>query len=321
MAAVLADYASLIQKVYRGQLAKTLLEKSPAYSRLQDLGKIRVDTRNELRWPAVSAGTGDADNIADGGTLPAAKSEEYDDAELNYKIFIKMVRVGRLVKMGSVNKDEFFSKAPDALQHQVNRAIPQMARTIHKQIIATTAPSANALVGLGDAVGNDSNTYAGIDRSTEAWWQPYVNDNPAGNRSLSEALMIDVFDTLTDDREAETSEIWCGVTAWNALVSILDTLMPGRRTSGEEIRAGVISQTWKGIPCIRMTGMDVNAMYFLDFQEGVDEDGIELLRQHNDDILVRPEATDSYDDRMSIAGHYQLVVHNPWKQGSLLDVN
>ena len=32
------------------------------------------------------------------------------------------------------------------------------------------------------------------------------------------------------------------------------------------------------------------------------------------------DATDSYDDHMSIAGHYNLCVNNPFKQGALLDV-
>jgi hypothetical protein len=36
--------------------------------------------------------------------------------------------------------------------------------------------AANKIVGLSEAIGSVSNTYAGIDRTTEAYWRPYVID-------------------------------------------------------------------------------------------------------------------------------------------------
>lgn len=313
-----SDYASLIQKVYRGSLAKTLLERSPAYSRLEALGKIRVDVRNEIRWPVVDESHGSASNISDGETLPASTMETYIDAVLYYKIFLKMIRVGRMMTGGSTNKNEFYSPDGDAIKHQVNRAIPQIARTIHSQIVALTTASTKNLTSLGDAIANTTNTYAGLSKATYTNWAPYLSSGGGTNRSLTETLLRDMYDTLSDDRESQISEVWCGITAWNALGALTKSFTANANPT--EVHGGFTKIWWNDIPFYRMPGMDGNAMFFLNFDEGIEGEGIELLRQHEDDFMVREEATNSYDDRMSIAAHYQLVVHNPWKQGALLDV-
>lgn len=320
----LTTVVDLIQETYRGALSKTLSEVSDAYNRLMEKGKVRTFKGLNIKWPCVSSGVGDASNIPDGGTLPSSVTETYDEATLNYAIYIEMLRVGRLLKMGSVNKDEFYSEQANALMHLVQRAIPQMARTIHKHIVAET-DTTYGLTGLGSAAGTDDNTYAGIDRSTATYWAPYVNDNSGTNRTLTEAYMMDVFDTLTETRDSEPNEIWCGVTAWNALSRLVGTSQTQANyailhNNAEDIRAGAITIHWKGIPCIRMRNMDTNAMYFLNFEDGSEGTGIELLRQHDDDFIVTPESTNAYDECVSIAGHYQLVVWNPWKQGALKDV-
>jgi hypothetical protein len=319
----LTSIADIIQEVYKGALAKALLEYSDAYAYLQKAGKIRTWEGATYEWPVVKSGSGDASNIQDGGTLPDATQETYDKASLNYSIFIKMIRVGRLANIASTNKQQFYIQAKDLLQHQVQRALPQMARTIHSQIVGE-ADTTYGINGIGTSIGAMTNTYAGIDRTAATYWVPYVNHNSGTNRTLTEALMLDVYDTLTEDRDSEPDAIWAGVTAWNALAKLLGTSGATANyyinQDPANMAGGAITLYWKGIPVTRMRGMDTNHMYFLNFEEGSEGTGIELLKQHNDDFVVTPEATNAYDNRLSIAGHYMMVCHNPWKQGALKDV-
>lgn len=321
--AILSTIAEIIQESFQGALAKSLLENSDAYSYLQQAGKIRTFVGSTYDWPVVKSGHGVADNIPDGGTLPQATQETYENASLSYSIFLKMIRVGRLTNFASLNKRQFYIQARDMLTHQVQRAIPQMARSIHSQIVAET-DTTYGLKGIGTAMGTTTNTYAGLNRATATYFAPYVNHNSGTNRALTEALMLDVYDTLTENRDSEPTVIWAGVTAWNAIAKLLGvsgttanyTIMQDRTN----LTGGALSLTWKGIPVIRMRNMDSNHIYFINMEPGVIGGGVELLRQHDEDFIVQPESTNAYDNRISIAGHYMLVCHNPWKQGSLKDV-
>lgn len=311
--------SSLVQKVYTGQLAKTLLEISPAYASLQRRNLIEPYVGNEIRWPMVSSAYAGVTNISDGEDLPAASSEEYGDAYLQYSIFIGMIRVGRLLQMGAKNEREFFTFGGlDIVKGQVDRVIQQIARNIHLQLVQTSS-SAKQLTGLGDAIMSTTNTYAGISRAAYTNWQPYVNENGGTDRSLTEDHMRDMHNTLLYSRGAVVDEIWAGLTAFAALADLLGGDSRIRQLDAQNLKGGTLTIDWEGIPVIRMPNLDTNAMLWLDFTSG---DGIKLLKQHADqDFLVRPESTNSYDDRISIAGHYQLKVHNPFRQGALLDVN
>jgi hypothetical protein len=185
---------------------------------------------------------------------------------LSYAIFIKMIRVGRLTNFASMNKKEFYIQARDMLQHQIQRAIPQMARSVHKQIIGET-DSTYGITGIGSAIGSMTNTYAGIDRTGATYFAPYVNHNSNTNRSLTEALLLDVYDTLTEDRDSEPEAIWAGVTAWNAMAKLLGTSGATANyyitQDPNKLNGGAVDLIWKGIPVKRMRGMDANHMYFL----------------------------------------------------------
>jgi len=313
---VLEQIASRIQKVYSGALARTLNETSPAYSLLSERGKIVTDTRNEYRWPSVDEAYDGVNNINDGEDLPDADYENYADALLKPKIFIGLIRVGRMLQLGSKNNEEYFAskEGSQVLSDQVNAAMRQIARQIHLQIVADAAV-VKGITSLGDAVGKDDNTYANINRVGNTFWQPYVNDNGGVARPLTETLLRDMHDTITETRGGNTSEVWCGTTAWNALADLLE---PRVRTSDpNNLRGGAASIDWRGIPFIRMPDQTPGTMYWFDHNAG---EGILLKKQHDEDFIVRPEATSSYDDRMSIAAHYEIIVHDPSRQGSLKDL-
>ena len=306
---------------YNGSLAKTLNEQSPAVARLQETGNVENRVVQRISWPAVSDPHGDANTIADGGVLPTASREEITKAVLDYMIYIHTIRVGRKLNMGGKSPGEFFATAEgvDILTSELNRAIPQVARTIHKHIVAATTAGANDLVGLGDAVGKNNNTYAGIARAANAYWQPYVNDNGGVDRSVTRAMLEDMVSNLVETRGASVSEVWCGFTAWNAIRNLINTISASRNQDPDNLRAGAQAIYWEGIPFVRMPQMDANASYWLDL--GTDG-GVKLLFQHPDgqDFLFKEEDTDSYDYRWSLAAHVCLQVHNPFKQGALLDI-
>lgn len=313
----LATIQALIQKMYSGALANTIIQTSPAYSILKERGKIKVQTRNEIRWQAIKTRYAGITNINDGETLPNSSDTQYADAYLTYKIYIGLLRVGRLAQLGSKNSMEFFStpQGIDLLAQQMQQVLPQMARQMHLDLVSLDSTSAKSLTSLGDAIAKNDNIYANIDRTTNAFWQPYVNANGGVNRALTEALLRDMHDVLTFDRDAKVSEVWCGLTAFNALEDLLEDRV--RIMTPNEYRAGAIRIFWRDVPFVRMPNMDTNAMYWLDFDS---DEGIEIWQQHPEDFLTRAEPTNSYDDRISLSNHSELRVHNPFKQGALLDV-
>ncbi|MFH0814315.1 MAG: phage major capsid protein [Pseudomonadota bacterium] len=316
--------AALIQDVYGpGALAVCLNKFSKAYTFFQRTGRIIEDPRLYIRWPIKSVAYPSVTNISDGQTLPSAGQPEYSEAVLSYKIAIGMIRLGRLTQLGATSLEYFRTGAGQGLlQDQMAEVLEEMARTIDLQIVQLASGSTLQITGLGDAVANNANTYAGIARAANAFWQPYVNGNAGTNRGLTEALLRDVHDTLKNTRGAVVDAVWCGTTVWHALEDLLKNTGNNSRVryvdGGTKLRAGIEGDIiWNGIPFSEMDRMDTNAMFWLDFTSG---QGIGLHRQHKDDFLIQKEATNAYDDRWSLAGHYQLKVHIPWRQGALLDV-
>lgn len=315
-----SSVSSRIHTHYNGALAHTLLEKSAAIARLNELGKVRYGVKVVRHsWPAVSDPHEDAHNIPDGGPIPDASREEITKAYLDWAIYIEAIRVGRILQNTAKNPEEFFMTAEgaDALASEMNRVIPKIARTINSDIISLSANAANKVISLGSAIGSNSNTYGGIARTGNAWWQPYVDSNSGTNRSVTRTIMETAYDNLNENRESQTSEVWAGTTAFNAIRTLINTIYPGRNTNPEVMKAGASMIYWENLPIIRMPGMDANATYWLDFDS---DDGIELLFQHDDDFLIKEEPGNSYDTRWSVAAHACLKVANPWKQGSVQDL-
>jgi len=317
----LETIAGQLNEVYNGALAETFEKEAPSVTRLQDLGLVKQEKKTAIRWPAVSSSPGNASTIPDGGTLPSADEEELEQATLPYKIFLKLARVGRLLQIASSNgSQEFFKTAEgiDMLTEKINRFIPWIAKTIHEQIVANATAVATDIVCLGDAIGKNNNTYAGINRVTDTYWQPYVNANAGVNRTLTAAMLEDMVTNLVVNRGAKITEVWCGDTAWRATRTIINTISPSRNHDPEILRGGAKMISWEGIPFLNMKDVDANAQFWMDLSG--EENGIILYRQTDQDLLIRPESTNSYDDRMSVSAHYQLVCRNPRKHGALLDV-
>jgi len=308
--------ADLIQELYSGTLAIALNQTSPLYTRLQARNAIVTDTRMAISWPVISGPYTGVNTIQDGGRLPDPGREEYTHASLAYKIIVGTVRVGRMLQIGSKGPEYFrTNEGATVLEQQVNAAIREIARQIHFQLAADTQADVTDLLCLGDVIGKDDNLYAGINRVGNAFWQSYVNDNAGVDRVLTEVLLRDIYDTMTNDRGVMPEEVWCGLTAWNALSDLLGQNV--RQNDPRRMVGGPVALEWKGLEFYQIPGLDPNSMFFLNFSR---DGGIQLKKQHEEDFITRPEATDSYDERMSIAGHYELVINNPYAQAALKDV-
>ena len=308
-----ADWANIVQTVYADVFPVALNRISFIWSRLAELGKVRQINRNNIDWRVNSAGHGNVTAIDDGETLPSPGKQTVVNPQLQFKILIATISVGRQVQRASFAAD---SSVADALAWETQRTIEDMAREIHLDLVGSAASTKN-ITGLQDAL-NASNTYAGIARGANTFWQPYVNDNGGTDRALTEALLEDVVDTLKTQRGARISEAWCGVTAWNALRQLIyTTLAPARNNTPERLAAGAMALEWEGIRFVKVPDYDLNRIDFVDLDS---EGGIEYLVQSDQDFMVAPEATDSFDTRVSITHMSQLVCWNPFKQGSLQDV-
>lgn len=307
--------AGIIQRTYQGALERTVLEISPAWQRFKALNKIKYNPNVQVRWPIVDKAYAAATNIKDGEDLPESGVETYAFAQLDFSIFIGLVRVGRLLQYAQSGNDIYSPQAVSLLDEQVKAAIEQNARNMHLQLVQQTA-GAKQLVGLGDAIGKDDNAYAGIDRTVTANFAPLVLDNGGVNRALTEALLTTTMDTLRYARGANIDEAWCGLGAFRSLAALLGGDARIRQLDPSNLKGGAVSIEYEGVNFIKMPNQKTNCIRFLDMSS------ISIEKQHpgDQDFIVAKENTNSYDDRYSIAGHYQLKVGNPFRQGTLDDL-
>lgn len=307
-----ADWAAIVETRYAPFFPAALNRVSFAWNRLNSMGKVRFYNQTNIDWRINSEGHSNIVAIDDGETLPSPGKQEYVNAQKEHKILLAMISVGRKQQRNSFGRD---SSVTNSLQFETQKTIQDMARRLHQRIVGT-ASNTKQITGIEDGIA-DNNTYAGISRPANPFWQSFVNDASGVNRPLTEVLLMDVIDTLRTQRQAMITEAWCGITAWNALRDLINTIAPSRNMNPTALAAGASSIEYEGIEFIKVPDYDLNRIDFLDLES---DGGIEYLIDQANQFVVTPESTDAYDMRVSISHSGNLVVWNPFRQGSLQDV-
>lgn len=306
-----------LQRIYEPAFAVALNQRYATYALLKNRGRVITNGKLQIEWLVKTARHGNATSIPDGGTLPDPGHSTRTPARLDFKIIVAVISVGRLLNLGS-KSDQYFKLQGvlDALADQTQDAIDDVANKLNTQITANTKVKATDLDSLADAICSTTNIYANINRALNTFWRPYVNHNSDVNRALTETLIQDMLYNLNSIRGASVAEVWCGTQAWEAMEALVRSIAPIRNNDPNRTIAGATYVEYRKVPYILNPDIDTNRMIFHDYVNG----GPYLVKQHQEEILIKAESTDSYDTRLSAAVHANLWYKDTYHQGCLDDV-
>ena len=174
--------------------------------------------------------------------------------------------------------------------------------------------------GLDNALGSDTNSYAGINRTTaaNAYFRPF--EVAGGSVDITKALLDSVHSTLVDTRAVNYDVLLCSETQAEKLENLLDA----RRTNPSDIAPGM--PTYRGRPIVALRGCQNDVIYFakmdnfrLQIQpwlpgpldgalaQGANINGLPV------GLMVNDDNSDGASLTMGIEGNFFYL--NPWESG------
>jgi len=244
--------------------------------------------------------------------------------EVQYKRYAAVAHVDNLIK--AVSENGGVANTPDLMTDEVMDALDALKDKINTDLMYQASgtgygDSDNGVQGICSIL-DDDNTYALVARGSNAWWAPYVNDY-ASNRNLTKALMRDILEELQGSRGVNPSAIWSGVEIANKYREMMDDQVRYMTTQVGDIQAQ--SLAFGNTPILEIPQYPTNRMDFVhesDFS-------LQWLKQrveYSDGKIVEgafrveQQKPDTDSTMVSIVIYLQLVCRNPWRQGSLQDV-
>ena len=154
---------------YRGDIVRQINRR---VTLLKLLRIVRGEGKN-VAW--VAEGDGQiAENYSEGANTANFGSDEQNPATLNWGLYRAPFHVTKLAMDTAASSRTPAGNRALLARNMVNSA-SKLAETV-EQALFTGAGTGTLVAGLDVAIGDDTNTYAGLDRSTETYWQPHVVD-------------------------------------------------------------------------------------------------------------------------------------------------
>lgn len=150
---------------------------APLYSRLR-----KVRASGKLASEVIEKGGATVSNIAEGADGPDASvngEDKYVHDFGTYSSVIKITEQARRASSVSTGPAGSTGTYSAKLANQVATRVVQILEKLESHLWTGTGPGANQIVGFEDAIGDTTNTYAGIDRTIPGneYWQPNVFDD------------------------------------------------------------------------------------------------------------------------------------------------
>lgn len=159
------------------------------------------------------------ENFSDGADAANFGSDSQVGASLSWGLYRSNFRVTGLAQAASSSSASPAGNRQLWGRNLVN-ASAKLASTING-VIHSGAGTGTTMAGLGVAVGDDTNTYAGIDRTSYSWWQPYVVDPGSLTAPTFKQIRTDIQTIF--DASGETPDIAvCPGAVFNKVGSLFD---------------------------------------------------------------------------------------------------
>ena len=189
-----------------------------------------------------------------GDLRPAGGSRSYDTAEWEWRNYwVTMHMRGDAYRAATAgarynNVDAWAEKMEDGFMDLKDQIETDLAGS----------GGSNRIDGL-DAIFNDANTYAGIDRTSVAGWKPYKKD--AGSATITKAMLDDVDLVLRDTRRVNYDHILVPLKQDQKLGDLVDA----RRRDVSDILPGAL--LYKGRRIIPLGGLTDSHAFFVDSRQ------------------------------------------------------
>lgn len=174
------DLASILTAMGQ-RIAPTITNQINRTSVVLRVIRIKPGRGKNAAWDVDADGTY-VENHADGADVGGYGADATYQASLPWsRTRANIAMTDEAIAAAQTNGDEAFI---DYLRGRMERAIPALASSLNADVFAGTGSGANKMVGLATAL-SDTGTYAGLSRSTYAWWRSNVVDGAGDPLTLS----------------------------------------------------------------------------------------------------------------------------------------
>lgn len=269
----------------------------------------------EIRWKIHYQGNNSAGSYSETDPLPNAGKQEVINAAVPYRLNWVTVRVTNFAVAATKGQGGFV----DLLSFETKEALEDLKNEINRQLMVRKKSQMlkpTDLDGIGVIVDDGQvdptvTGYAGIAFSTNPWWKPYVLANGGTPRSLTIALLQDMYANLAKPpRRAQPNRIITSITHFHQYGDLLASLR--RYAPNETLDAGYPSLAFNGIKFTGIPELPPGDIYFL-----TTEDWAYYVLEN---FKTEEKPVDG-DARSFVITHYsQLVCRALHKQGRITDL-
>lgn len=156
---------------YAGDIVRQINRRAVALSLLR---KVPGEGKN-VAWAAESSGA-NAEAYAEGADAANFAADSQSSAILQWSFYRSNFSVSGYAKAAART-----SRTPEGnielIARDMLNATAALSDKLNKDLyVGLSGQTPGEIVGLDEAIGDDANTYATIDRTTSAFWRPYVVD-------------------------------------------------------------------------------------------------------------------------------------------------
>jgi len=320
---ILSEVTALLQDHAPQLLVDTLDRKGQDGQRtlLSMVGRIGVAQADGPQWQVRTSGRLAPKWYAETDAFKDAESVEYTQASLDFVYIQESVRItGRALDALSAGtykvEDQLAREFADARE-----SIKDAIETAMHSNDPDTGGDALKVTGLNAAIGDDTNTYANIDRTVKTSWKPTFKDNGGTPRALTLALMEETNDAIREDFRGDYNAILTSQTQLRNYMDLRNNATTGPQErielpkdgGGFAVHFSPLEAFFMGVPIIPIVGFPTTLMYFV----STDLLRLEVIR----DVRVSDAYRKNDDWFWDITMGLQMRHNNPHRNGSLIDLS
>lgn len=222
----------VLEQKYRGNIIRQINRRSVL---LKALRLVPGGGKN-VAWTVEGSGAV-AENYTDGADAANFGSDSQQAAVLNWALERANFRVTDLARRAAAS-----SETPQGVQDLVGRNMENASAALASRLNSElfVGPGTGTRVcGLDEAIGDNANTYAGIDRSNadNAFWRPYVID-PGSSTTLTLAQIRKDLGTIYDQCGEQPDVAMCSTDVFNTVVNLFEATR--RRVQDIQTARGIV---------------------------------------------------------------------------------
>lgn len=277
-------------------------------------GKAIIKTKHHYAGNATAGSFGEGDDISTAG------KQSRRNLTHSYKRIYVTAAVDGLVE--AISRQGGYDEISDMVLQEANDAMEDLFDELNTQLRGDgTGNSSKDVQGLAYHI-EDGNTWGGLARASYSWIQSYINENGGTPRTLTKTLLQNTGDTMVDTRKSNYDMVLTSRTMRNAYEDLLGDAK--RYVNVQRGDIVVRELAFDGRPIIPIPGYSDK----FDFIKASDFEVWALPqvarsqtgREVRGFVKVEPVSKTSDDTSFNLIMYVNLVCKNPWKAGSLQDV-